>query len=625
MLGSVKRFVGFVVLVLIVLSVPVVGFSVNRPSFQTNLFPLSRGLRMVSYPFPECGEVLSLSQFPLYVWVNATHMVAITGKVLVNCPVSGLNGTYVPVRVGDGAPPSFNGTLNYTMFMRVKVYSNRTVLYKWFTRNVTINGTVYHTLSAKKVNGTLTVINVTLVTPDQEYRPVELMTNNATVTYLPYNSTYELVVLNFTNLTMGTDSPYIWKDYAGGGNGTVSPKLFGWPVNMTIKILINKRTGAGYLLDNGTRKYIGSMTPFWYPDVKPKRFVRIVLNNTRELVNELKANPWVVETVLEKAKLANVQEESKLINSLAIKLVDRILLPKALYLGRPMYIASSFYALHGVRLPYVNETLNGTYCFVKFSMPVNTPYVLKASWISYYDPSEVNGTPLSDYLNETLSEFLRTGNKSLIAKLISQVIYKANGYLPAMADYTGRTWFVIDSTLPLDVNQTLLFVVPLPGKYAEEFNVPYLMVEMGTTDRFHVRYDPSFFTPVTIFKDWGRIGTCRAALGNELFKRFVHILNSEVYSGFNITDFDGIYPLVKNELSLCGFNVSALNSTTTTKTSTSRAGIVSSSAANGSQTKTGTSAGTQTSTTHSKESRHICGPALILTLTLTPLLRRLKK
>jgi len=613
----------FLVFILIVVPFAVTqNVSAGDYTFQTNLFPLNKNMRMIGYPFPKCGDALDLGQFPIYTYINKTHVVDMIGSVLVNCPVQGNFSTgsspkkvQVTVRLYNGSVVNTTGivfgvrklklplvtpknNMTTTVYMKLEVY----------------NLTARDTFTGKKM--LYTIINVTLMSPEQEYRPVELMTNNATVAYLPYNSTYELVVLNFTDIKMGLDSPYIWNDYAHN-RGYVSPKLFGWPVNMTIKILINKKTGEGYLLDNGTMKYLG-VTPFWYPEITPNNFVRMILNNTRNLINEVKTNPWVVKQVLEKAKsTSNITLSGGIIDNLAQTLTGHILKSTSIYLGRKVHIGAGFFHLHGFSFPpYVNETLNGLYYFPEFYMPVGM-FDLYATIPDFRD-NPINGVSFYNYTGTAMLKFLNTKNVSVMSNTLSKAILFIREYIPAI----GQS--AIFSTLPLDLNRTMMFMIPLPEKYAKAFNASYLMVEMGTTDVFHVKYDPSFFTPATILHNFSKVGKCEYELANALTNKFLAILDSQEVNGFNVSAFEAVYPFVVSKLKECGFNVTALNSTTTAKTSTSKARTMSSTT---SSITMSTSAGTQTSTTHSKEGRHICGPAFIILLTLTPLLakRRLRR
>ncbi len=586
----------FLVVLVGALASPVVGL-------QTNLFPLRElhdgSFRMVPYPFPKCGEALYLGQFPWSAWINKTHAVVITGKILVNCPVH--NASYVPLKL-----PAYvrNGSVIYpnsTVFMHVRVY-NVTTLDTLDNRNVTV-----------------TVINITLLSPEQEYRAVELETLNSSLVYLPYNSTYELVVLNFTNIRMGVDFPYIWNDYAGGGvnpvhSPLVNPRLFGWPVSMTIRILVNKRSGVGYLLDGGRRVYLG-VTPFWYPGVIPGNFVRMVLRNTGELIGDLRENPWVVEQVLEKARLAsNVSEEGRLIESLASKLAGEITSTSFKYLGRTVYLVSYPDNLTGLSFPpYINRTLKGEYYLPEFIMPQNDTYLIHASYPVYL------GTNLN--MSRVLREFARSRNLSIIKKIIKSSIRIAKGYIPDYATAWGTQIAVMDSTLPvMNANGIFdFFVVPLPGEYAREFNASYLMVWVGTTNRFHVRYDPSFFTPATVVYNFSRVGRCEFMLYTALVNRFSRILSAQEVSGFNVSAFEAVYPFVVNELRECGFNVTFSEAQNVSESNSS----ITSTSSSTSSSVSGSVGSASSSTTRNK--RSICGPASLLALTLTSLLTKRRR
>ncbi|AJC72660.1 hypothetical protein X802_02140 [Thermococcus guaymasensis DSM 11113] len=542
-------------------------------TLHTHIYPLTENMTMTPYPFPECGKALYLGQFPFRGVINETHYALLTGWVLVNCP--GVDNASIEV---EGIYTS-NGTVE---------------VYDW-TRD-------------RFVNVTAVAINISVKLGHQEYRPIELKTPNAVVKYSPYNSTHELITFSFKNLTLVPDPMY------EDAYGTLDPRDYGWPVNVTIRLLIDKRTGDGYLLDNGTKKYVG-VTPFWHPLLKEENFVKAILTNTRLLIEDIKANPWVVEQVLEKARMANnMTEASRVVHELAEDFTNRIFKTEFNYLGRETRMVIHFYNLSKCKMTFegVNITPNRYYYLPTFIMPIPGPYLVHTKYLHYSPPSNISGIPTYNYTLLALREFLQTGNQSILEDFIWSVIHIEDGYVPGMIDQWGDSLVVMDSTLPLDINKTYIFVLPLPEEYARAFNSPYLLVLMGDGDAFEVEYDPSFFTPKDIIEGWGKLGACLSNLKVETLNWFLRVLSDQRVNGFNATAFEELYPFIKGRLEVCGFlDASGEDVSTTSSALTSSSSVMQIESSD--------------SVTSSEGTRSLCGPAFVVGLIMVPLLRRWRR
>jgi hypothetical protein len=352
-------------------------------AFQTYVWPLNDNMQIVGYPYPSCGETMNLAERPFFTWENSTHLIKLAGPILVNC--RGIKNISIIIN------NTYNVTFRNYIFLK--------------------NGT------AVPVNATATIINVTVETGDKEYYPIELWTVNTTLEYMPYNSTYELVVMNFTNMVLP------WGSIFDSAYGSRNPKDYGWPVNMTIKVLINKKTGEGYLIDNKSLKYMGD-TPFWSPLVKPQNFAKMVLTNAQNLIDEIKSNPWVVEQVLNKAnKAKNLTERSNLVYGLAEELTGRILVPRLTYLGRPMYIYNDFINATGghATIPGFNASYGDYIYLPQFGVPINHTFCVKtnATWVSI--PEQIDGIPVSNYTRKALIDYTH-GDSSELMKLLRNLI-----------------------------------------------------------------------------------------------------------------------------------------------------------------------------------------------------------
>ncbi|WP_297490794.1 CGP-CTERM sorting domain-containing protein [Thermococcus sp.] len=515
----------------------------NYASAQVNVYPLTKDFRMIPYPLPKCAQIDKIRE--LAYQVNDTYWIGVSGPILIGCP----------------------GVKNIT----VEIHGVKNVTYPQY-------------------NLTVTLINATVKTGQREYRPLGLMTRGITIDYERYNETYEMVTVEIKGLEMYWS--YAVQDYI---YHSLNPLDYGFPANMTIRFLINRLTGEGYLLDNGTKRYIG-VTPFWTPMADAKYFPKSILHNLRSVLNQIETNPWVAEDVIQKAKLSkNVSESSELISSLASNLTNKVMLPSVIYLGRTMFLNY-----------YSNRP--------DFIMPLNHTYLIRTYQTGSPNlPSEIDNMSAGEYVKKVLTDYLKTKNESEIKKLILTDIIHREGPLPVLYASWGseNKVLAIDFTLPPSKGSNLL-VLPLPSEYAKAFNAPYLMLNFVWINNgtIVVKYDPSLYTPQELLKGWRKIGICRNMIQSTLMDDFMNTLNGFEETGVNVSALEKIYSNVEGKLRQCGFNVTGVNASSPT-----------SSSANISRSASSQSASMGESRTKGRNHR-ICGPAILLALSVIPLLRR---
>ncbi len=535
-----------------------------------NVFPMGSNFTILRYMVPRCRVVpiSSISSVPIFttVKIGPRQYAEITGPILFGC--EGIKGN-----------------------MSVRILGKE-------TRNVTlyVNGTL--------TNYTVTVINVTVMLKPPKYEPYGLKTRNMSIVYSRYNSTYELVTVRLPHL-------YFWRSLDDFAPSTVfnvsSPRDLGWPENITIRILINRQNGDAYLLDDGKKEYLGK-SPFWLPIFKPQHYAESILSNTLELIREIKANPWAVEEVIDRARNSNMTVSGALLDSLALNMTDEILHPRYTYLGHTMVIRL------GSSSPVVWVLASGNYLVYTYEAGMLPKRKLRI------DGRVWNW---SDALKEAVIDYLRNGNGSMIVKYIEAGFEWDWGYSPVYQDYADvyHRLLLVDMGVPITRDMTL--TLPLPEKYRRMMNASYILIAPVPAPHhpLHVVYDPSLFTPKNLTREWSFLSERVSALENDLINRILAILNNVSASKeFSPDIFEQLYPFLVNELEECGFNVTALNSTITTRTSTSKTRIMSSTT---SSVPTSSQSKINSSTTRNK--RSICGPASLLALTLTPLLTKRRK
>ena len=522
---------------------------------QVNVYPLTKDLKMIPYPIPQCSQIDKITD--LYYKVNDTYWIAVVGPIKVGCP--GVNN------------------------ISVKILG---------VKNVTI----------PQYNLTLTLINTTVKTGQKEYRPLGLVTRNVTIEYKQYNKTHEIVTIKLKNMKMYWS--YALQDYV---YHNLTPEHYGFPSNMTINMLINRKTGEGYLLDNGTEKYVG-VTPLWDPALYPSEYPHLVLRNLRNLINQINANPWIVENVIQKVKLSkNVSESSGLLNSLALNLTDQVMGLQTTYLGRKMYLEESITNVTSHRR-IIGSNYTGWIILPTFMLPVDGTYRIRTyqtGWASL--PTKVDNMSSDKYVEKVLTDYLKTRNDEELKKLIVTGIFHEKVYLPPLIDFDGihHKITAVSFTIPPS-GESHLLVLPLPQKYSEAFNASYLMLNFVGPSSIVVKYDPSLYTPEELIKGLKREGTCVNLIRSTLIDDFTNTFSEFKESGMNVSKMNKIYSDVVSKMEQCGFNITGEDLQPI------------SSSVNLAGSAPGPSTSVSGTPESNKEQHGICGPAFLVPLALIP-------
>jgi hypothetical protein len=102
-------------------------------------------------------------------------------------------------------------------------------------------------------NSPVNLIRVDVYTNIPYSVPVELRSENVTISYSPYNSTHELVEVAISNITLGINFGETLKDA-----GVTYPI----PDRMLVKFLVNRKNGEAYLVDGDKKTPVGFLPSF---------------------------------------------------------------------------------------------------------------------------------------------------------------------------------------------------------------------------------------------------------------------------------------------------------------------------------------------------------------------------
>lgn len=397
--------------------------------------------------------------------------------------------------------------------------------------------------------------------------PVELRSNNVSISYEYHNSTHFYIFMKFFNLTLSPDLESTFN--------TSDPAYFGWPKNMTFRFIVNRETGDSYLLDNGKKRYIGVL-PLYLPEFNPKYYLLAIKENTFNFVQIVRSNPWVVEEVIQKARLANsTRERDEIITKAVMDFSERILNIRHSYLGFPIKIQGD------VVVGYSTDT----------GKEVEK---IRANVTAMF--SSKNTT------REAVLEYIKTGDKKGILNIVNRNLYIHRYYIyPA---------FVRVKIPPVNVGDQL--PLPLPEEYSNMLGAKYiyLLLERNTTKYPYVHYDPRIFDPNNISEEWNKLMPFISALYSEVYTDITSILHSGITTGeVNYTQLDKLYQKISSRIDeYFKVNYGELpNSGQTDTMPKDNTETV--------KDQSTTNSAPNTTTTKKKD---ICGPAFLLPLALVP-------
>ncbi|MDV3103272.1 CGP-CTERM sorting domain-containing protein [Thermococcus waiotapuensis] len=489
-------------------------------TFPVVIWPLNESFKAVPYHVDGC--VLYRENRTLGDTINSTSAVSVKGNIYVNCK----NVTDLSIAMAGRESETED---NYTT--------------------------------------TTVMLNIYMNTPFPEIE--ELLSENLTIEYDYYNESYALVEVTFSNLTVSPDIGRVF--------GSFDPAQYGWPREIKLSFLVNRNNGDSYLIDNGSKRYVGTL-PLLMPQFDIVNYLNSAVKNAWDFVQEVKANPWVIENIINKAKMSSdPTTSSTIISNATLNFTYRIFSVKGIYLGLPIELAAEGNGF-SVYAPMVN-----------FWVTMPTPWV---------DISNI----LSNDTKEAIIKYIETGNSDALESSIRRTLYLKKLYLPSL--FTNHLIATYIPPKPGDI-----IVLPLSREYEEQLNASYILfrITLGSGQYLHVKYDPRVLDPQKAEEGWKRYGSCVPLMESDLFRSLSDFMNDAFTTGkINQTKLDNVYLTVKEDVNKClGQNDSEIGGGSLPQENTTPQGTAGSSS---------TPVAPHETSAHNKTG--ICGPAFLVVLSL---------
>ncbi|NJF24478.1 hypothetical protein [Thermococcus sp. Bubb.Bath] len=508
----------------------------------------------------------TMQPIPIPVWPLDSNFRVLTPNVSCVSPV-GMNNRLIAYYVNS----------THSLSIRISLYvscSNISGYRDQFQSNYSLEGRALResifvmspNITKLSENYTKVVVPVKIYTTLLYPYPLEIRTKNLNINYDTYNSTYLKVEVDISNTTV---SPMM--EWTLGGS---DPAYYGLPREIKINFLIDKHTGEAYLLDNGAKKYVGVL-PLYLPEFNVKEYLVGIQGNMKELIKTIKSNPWIVENVLQKAKLANsTMEQDKIISQTVLKFVNEIFGKGYMYLGIPFNVTS------GERLYTISP-------YIEFHRILPVAYVNNDLVLTKQNLTKV-----------AIEEYLTSNNTEKIIQLINSTINIRRMPIPRLSTNT-----FVSTSVPIQPGD--LIVLPLPERYTSQLNATYVYIYIPHNAKryLHVTYNPQAFNPNKTIEEWKKTSSFIYVLRSETAGNISRFLYSSLTSGtLNYTLLDGIYYQLSSEISSYLPTISPSSKEVTTISSELP------------QSTSTTSPGKS-----SREGKGgICGPASLLPLALIP-------
>ncbi len=496
-------------------------------TFPVVIWPLNGSFKVIPYHVNGC--VLYRENRTLGVIINSTSAVVVKGNIYVNCK----NVTDVSIVVtGENSKTENN-------------YTRTTIL-----------------------------LSIYMNTPFPAVE--ELRSKNLTIEYDYYNESYALVKVTFSNLTVSPDIGWVF--------GSFDPSQYGWPREIKLSFLVNMDNGDSYLIDNGSKRYVGAF-PLLMPQFDIANYLNSAVKNAEAFVRQVKENPWVIESIINKAKMSSGFNASEIISNATLNFTHRIFSVEGIYLGLPIKLVAGG---------------NGSSVYAPM---VNFSTILPKPWVNI---SRIR----SNETVEAIVKYIKTGNANALRDAIRRTLYRKNMYFPGLS-----TNHLIATHIPPRPGD--IVVLPLSKEYEEQLNASYILfyITLSSGQYLHVKYDPRILNPQKAEEDWTRYGSCVPLIESDLFQSLSSFMNDALATGrINQTKLDDVYLTVKKDVTRC-LGQNTLDTSSSGKVSDGRT----SDTASPQNSSNAQNAG-------EKEGHGICGPVFLVSLAVAPLiLRRWRK
>ncbi|EEB73998.1 hypothetical protein [Thermococcus sp. AM4] len=425
-----------------------------------------------------------------------------------------LNGSFkvIPYHANDCVLYQENRTLGYivnstsAVFVKANIYVN--------CKNVTDVRVVVagkHSKTKNNYTTTTVMLNIYMNTPFPAVE--ELRSKNLTIEYDYYNERYALVKVTFSNLTVSPDIGWVFSSF--------DPAKYGWPRDIKLSFLVNRNNGDSYLLDNGSKRYVGNL-PLLMPQFDIVNYLNSAVKNAQAFVRQVKKNPWVIGNIINKAKMSSGFNASKIISNATLKFRDRIFSVKGTYLGLPIKVVAEG---------------NGTSVYAP---AVNFSRILPKPWVN------ISGIHSNETV-EVIVKYLKTGNTSALEDAIRNILYMREIHLPGL--FANH---LIAAYIPPRRGDTI--VLPLSREYEKQLNASYILsyITLSSGGYLHVKYDPRVLNPRKAEENWRKYGSCVPLIESDLFQSLSNFMNDALATGkINQTKLEDVYLTVKKDVTRC--------------------------------------------------------------------------
>jgi len=325
---------------------------------------------------------------------------------------------------------------------------------------------------------------------------VELRSENVTISYVYHNSTHFFIIIEILNFTV---SPEIRDTF-----GISNPEYFGWPREIIIKFLVNRKTGDAYLIDGDNMVYVGT-TPFYLPEFNPKQYLLTVRENTYRFINTIKENPWIIKEIIEKASLANSSWEAhRIISEATINFTEKIMLiANHQYLGLPLKFDGSH-----------------------ITAPIDDINLWRVAPKVKANVSVILSPQIKNLTKDAVLNYLKSGDEKGILEIVNKTLYVKEVYYPFLF-----TNIFVHVSVPINTSDFL--PLPLPKKYGEKLGAKYIFVNLlRNAEKYpYVYYDPRLFTPENLSEGLKNLEAFLPLLYSEIAGHISGMLHSSMLKG----------------------------------------------------------------------------------------------
>ena len=384
-----------------------------------------------------------------------------------------------------------------------------------------INKTITHTNKNETI---IFIKRLALFTKYSYTDYLDFAANNMTISYRKLNSTHILVTV--------------------GINGLVPkrPKTMGrdYPSDIEIVFIVDNATRKAYLVEGDNIRFIGYL-PLFPPIISPEEYIENVIQKFDTYHQYIMDNPWVIESLIEKARISNNKtESSKMISG---------------------FVFEQVYKVVSFKYPYVSVkfTLSGISEKPGLAMILyrwRQPLEINNSRVMFNDTLEINYENWVEYWQPYLKEYVITNDSSVFIEAFKNIIIISNSTFNVysitprpinivfpihLISHASEEHVIYDILIPLPENMSTLFhgatYLYIKFSCCSENDRNYMVIDYG--DVLEVSTNTS---------KWNILKNCLIQFKELFINKYLDLLNHAVYSELNMTKVDEMFKTLKKYL-----------------------------------------------------------------------------